>query len=613
MRTRRILASLSLATATAASAMPSAGVQQPVEDPRLRLSVSADPSISGRWSAPFSEQGLFDERPPATKDEAAMLPAAVSMAMSPDGTVIYWNGVEEWEDPDVHTGLDAPERTSRSRILDLRRFLQGEAEQPVWVTPRQERGIGPDLFCSDLRNLADGRLLVVGGTEYTNEDASLGLPGARGRTELWGSEMARLYDSDTGSWTEAQPMNNKRWYPSLITLADGKMFVAGGVERAIYNDKLSYVNETETFDPRTGRWTDNGASGKTALPYYARLHLLPTGKVLYDGSGQMWGPFGSTLDMVEWNKQKLYDPASRSWADAGVAPLGGRSGSFSAMLPIKAPYKRAQILVVGGTLGPATPGAYLGTDLTEILTVTDDSIARAMGPSLNNRRWFATGVVLPSGEVVALNGGDRDETVSGGMTTPVQEAEMFDGQTWVPLAPSGRVRIYHHTAILLGDGSILVGGHAPLGFGPLALPPDDYTKGAFASTLRDPSFEIFKPPYLFRGARPRLVAVRSGMSLGDRFKITTPDARKITSVVLSRLPSVTHVADVDQRTIALRFNKADANTIRAQLPKNGAVTPPGHYYMFLTTDNGLGQTPSRAAIVQVGSRDASRAPMPFGV
>lgn len=575
----------------------------------------SDAALRGQWSAPFSEGGLFDEAAPSSREEAKMLPVPSSIAVSPDGTVMYWNAVEGYEDSFVSMGMDRPRAKNRTRVLDLRDYVLGRTSTPKWITPAQETGIGADLFCSDLRNLADGRLLVVGGTRYANDDERLGFPGGYGRTELWGVEDTRFYDPGTGLWEQGPSMRYKRWYPSLITLPDGKLLVAGGIERVVYNDRFTFVNETETFDPETATWTDNGPGGKTALPFYARLHLLPNGKIFYDASGQMWGPgpFTPTFDAGEWNKQKLYDPAARSWIDAGLAPLGARSGTFSVMLPLRAPYDKASILVVGGHLAPMPGGTYVGNDLTEVVTAVGDSITRVIGPKLNNARWHSSGVVLPSGEVIALNGGDRDDTMFAGLTTGVRQAEMYDGSRWVPLASSARDRVYHHTAVLLGDGSILAGGHAPIGFSPFLLTPDNYTKGAFASTLRDPSFEIFKPPYLFRGPRPRLQQVQAGAGLGERFQINTPDARRITRVVLSKLPSVTHVADVDQRTIELTFTRKGKGRIEASVPSNPAVAIAGHYYLFLMSDNGEGPTPSKAALVKIGESDPSDAVLPFGV
>jgi hypothetical protein len=616
MKRVHVLVAIVVTTALAVAVGP-AGAFTDAEDKML------DPAVAGEWSPPFSEDGLFDERAPETKEEGKKLATAVSIAVSPDGRIIYWNGVEGFEDPPVHNGWGAPTEKSRTRILDLRAYLQGLADEPMWLIPEQERGIGSDLFCSDLRNLADGRVLAVGGTNYTAEYNLLGLPGG-GFTEYRGTKETRLYDPSTGTWSFGKDMNHARWYPSLISLPDGKMLVSGGVERVIFNDKVSYVRETETFDPERPEdgWVDNGESGATELPFYARLHLLPNGKVFYDASGQMWGPgpylippapISNSVDQIEWNKQKVYDPKNKTWTDAGVAPLGARSNTFSVMLPLKAPYDEAEILIAGGTFSPVVPGSYVGTDITEIVTASGDSIERKFGPRLNNGRWHSAGVVLPSGEVIALNGGDREDNILMGITSGVRQAEMFDGERWAPLASSGRDRVYHHNAILLGDGSILVGGHAPLGFTPLILAPDNYTQGAFASTLRDPSFEVFKPPYLFRGERPRLERVQAGIELGETFTIKTADASKITSVVLSRLPSVTHLADVDQRTIELEFTAHGTKVVRASMPDNPAVALSGHYYLFLMSDNGQGPTPSRAAIVQIGERNMKEAPLPYGI
>ena len=574
--------------------------------------LQTDPAAAGEWSAPFSEDGLFDDAPPATKAESALLPTAVSIAVLPDGNLVYWNGLEGSESAERPIATDMPDpEESRARILDLRGFVTGEAGSPTWWVPNPEVGVGGDMFCADLRHLADGRVMVVGGTDWNNEDESLGLPQGIGRLELHGRDNARIFDPESSTWTEIDPMAHRRWYPSLVTLPDNRLFVAGGVRQLIYNTSGTNVAETEIFDPATGEWAETGASGSTSLPLFARLHLLPNGKVFYDATGQMWSPAGQAVDEAQWNFQKWYDPASNSWENLGLAPFGARSGSFSAMLPLKAPYDEANILIAGGTLG-TSPGSYVANDITEFLTVNDEGVAsREQIASLNNRRWYSSGVVLPSGEVIALSGADRDEVIFPGVESAVRQAEMWDGDEWLPLATGTRQRTYHNTAVLLGDGSILVGGHSPIpaGYGP---GNENYAPGLLANNFKDPSFEIFKPPYLFRGPRPRLVEVQSGIALGETFKITSPDAKRIESVVLSRLPAITHLADADQRTVEIPFKGHSSGNLYATAPGDPNVLVPGYYYLFLMADNGQGLTPSRAAIVRIGETDKSAAVLPFG-
>ena len=66
-------------------------------------------------------------------------------------------------------------------------------------------------------------------------------------------------------------------------------------------------------------------------------------------------------------------------------------------------------------------------------------------------------MLLPTGEVMAFSGADRDEVASPGIEIPVKQAELFDPKTgdWTPVARRHRPRTYHNTAVLLPDGRIL--------------------------------------------------------------------------------------------------------------------------------------------------------------
>ncbi|MGH2808206.1 MAG: galactose oxidase-like domain-containing protein, partial [Actinomycetota bacterium] len=408
-----------------------------------------------------------------------------------------------------------------------------------------------------------------------------------------------------------QFMTNHRWYPTMITQGDGDLFIASGVARLIYNYSGQNVNETETFDPQTGSVKLNRGESATSLPLFPRLHLMPDGKIFYDGVGQMWGPFGQAIDEALWAMHKAYDPKKKTWTTYGMGPYGARSGALSVLMPLQPPYKRARILIAGGTLG-SSPGSYVANDLSEIVTVGKNGSSSAETEPMVNRRWYSSSVLLPNGHVLAFSGADRDEVVLPGSESPVRQAELFNGKRWLPLATAKRVRTYHNTAILLPDGRVLVGGHSPINnsYGPTG---DNSTQPVTGTNnLKDPSFEIFEPPYLFHGPRPSIASVQEGLAWGHAFSIGSPDATDVEKVVLSRLPTTTHITDADQRSVELDFN-ASGNTITTSVPGNHNVLPPGYYYLWILTDNGEGLTPSKARIVTVGGSEVGgQAVAPMG-
>lgn len=575
----------------------------------------ASPAAVGVWSAPFSEFGMFDAAPPSTPAQANALPTAVSMVMLPTGRIVYWDGLSDLADCGAPLAVDAGRcaTNSRSRVLDLT-----GSGTPLFFTPSPERPGAGDLFCADQRLLPDGRVMAAGGTVWKNDPVDLSpytSPGGPGGTaELFGNDETRYFSDGLGggSWAVGSPMNHGRWYPTLVTLPSSKMFVASGVARLLYNDAGTNVHETETWDPATGVWSDNGPSGASSLPLFARMHLLPDGTVFYTGAGQMWSPFGQAYDEALWNIQQTYNPATNAWAPAGIGSYGARSGAFSVMLPLKPPYTTAKVLLAGGTLG-TSPGSHVATDLSEVVTVSGGAALSAEGPRLNNRRWYSSGVALPDGTVLAFSGADADEVIGPGTEKAVRQAELFDGTQWIPLSSGARDRTYHNAAMLLPDGSVLVGGHSPINllYGPKG--DNSLAPAGTASNFKDPSFERFYPPYLFRGSRPSIGGVQKGVGWGIPFPIATADAASVTRVVLTRLPSVTHTTDADMRTVELPFVPGTGSLLAGMPGAN--VLPPGYYYLFVLTDNGSGETPSKAHIVRVGAAaDVSGlAPAPFGI
>src|SRR5205814_4317532 len=119
------------------------------------------------------------------------------------------------------------------------------------------------LFCSDQVLLADGEALTTGGTSYYSEPH---VPGTDyGVAELEGLKNTRILDPATGRWAQTGSMHYGRWYPGVVTLPDGDVFVAGGVTKLIkpvYPARPGHsgknVAEAETCQLYQGRWSYNG-------------------------------------------------------------------------------------------------------------------------------------------------------------------------------------------------------------------------------------------------------------------------------------------------------------------------------------------------------------------
>jgi hypothetical protein len=587
-------------------------------------------------------------------------PTAASVNVLPDGKVMYYDGLEGTEQ--VRTsivleyGHNAGNDQSRVLTLDPPSWSRpnpadggsnpgGYENQALFPPPLSDDDVSNDgaLFCSDNKFLPDGRVIALGGTAYYT-DPGVGANGSNyGVSELEGLRNARIFDPVSQTWSQSGSMKYGRWYPTAITLADGKLLVASGVTKLLKPvypghpaDSGTNVTQTETYDPATGTWKENPASAARDLPLFPRLHLLPDGRVFYNAAGQAFNPFGQSYGEAGWNQAAVYDPAKQTWTELGIPGLEGqpapttdlgnpagdlqgygipglgpditipgfRGSTFSIMLPLTPDdgYAKASFLTAGGVLNPPSPGSYFATSdsrITTIDTAHGDLMSTKPTGDLGEPRWYASGVLLPTGQVLAFNGSDRDEVAGPGVEFPVQKTELFDPATkrWTTLASSHQPRTYHNTAVLLPDGRVLVGGHAPIA----TLYANDTTvPGGFAPhDGRDPSFELYSPPYLFKGPRPQIINP-TGLertSYGSTLNINVAGgAADIDKVVLVRNPSVTHLIDADQRNVVLRIRHREGVDVQVDTPPNSRVAPPGPYMLFVIR-NGV---PSVAAQTFVG-------------
>lgn len=668
----------------------------------------------GTFSAPFAEptiDGVATSGKCLTNADGTKVckPAAGTIALLRDGRLVYFDALEGTENVNLSIVSDfgVVSVNDQTRVLKL-----GSGDAPTWTRPSPVDGganpggydattILPDgildssgtstatgaLFCAAVAQLADGRILAVGGSDYYNEPGLDGFP--LGVLEIEGLRNARIFNPKNDAWTQTGSMAWGRWYPSLVTLPDGDVFVASGVTKLVkpvYPDQPFQsgrnVVQTETYDVGCGTWSDNGGLAQRSLPTFPRIHLLPNGSVYYNAGGQAFDPFGQGYDQALWNIVGTYDPAAKSWSDLAVAGyplqlnqvglsqittalnptnpslaaslatlLGGlvgtvvanptdlaaklspllgvatdpraldtivgggfRGSAASIMLPLVADaggnYTRAEFLTAGGVVGgyvAASPGTYFATDLSRIDRVdtaggTASYRSRLTG-KLVQRRWYGSGVVLPDDSVMLFSGADRDGVALPGLDVPVTVAERFDPktETWRTMATQHRTRTYHNTALLLPDGRVLVGGHAPISTAYLSN-IDLSSLGFSQGDGRDPSFEIYSPPYVFRSDRPVIQNVPAkavDVTRGQLYTIGTTEPSKIESAVMIRRTAITHLVDGDQRAVVLPIVARGSNYVRVRIPAAAAVTPAGHYMLFIRKTATGGPLPSASTPIRV--------------
>lgn len=656
-------------------------------------------------------------------------PAAGTISLLPNGDFLYFNALEGTEDFDTGILVDFGQDAINDQTRVMRIPRNGEAATS-WVRPgpvdaganregyqitelipgltnTNTNGADGALFCADVAAMPDGRILAVGGTAYYSEPGLDGLD--VGLVELEGLRNSRAFNPNTNTWTQMADMNFGRWYPSTVTLADSKVFVASGVTKLLKpvypqgpEQSGRNVVQTETFDITAndgmGEWTDNGENAQRTLPLYPRLHLLPNGHVYYNAGGQAFNPFGQSYDQALWNIAATYNPGTKNWSDlayagfpfkfseAGLANFtkvlniptapttaveslagilspdtlmktpqelqstieafagtenpellfqqligsGMRGSTFSVQLPLKpneeGKYTDASFLTAGGVLTYVTvgsPGGYFAVSSSRIDTVKTelaDDIAEAKvvgyesevtGP-LNETRWYGTGVLLPDESVMVFSGGDRDGVAAPGVEFPRKRAERFDPvtKTWSPMAEATQPRTYHNTALLMRDGRVLVGGHAPIST--LYVNNIDLAALGFSpNDGRDPSFEIYSPPYMFKD-RPTLASV-NGVSSQNGEQITLPQvvlgdavnlqlgggtsAESIDSVALVRHTAMTHLIDGDQRTVIITKDQLSGggDELSFALPTQPALSTEGTYMAFVRIKDAEGNLiPSEA-------------------
>ncbi|MFV6026933.1 discoidin domain-containing protein [Streptomyces sp. NPDC056264] len=471
----------------------------------IRLSGPADPAVHGSW------------------DRITGFPLVpVATAVLPGDKLLAWSAYAL----DRFGGNSGYTQTA---ILDLK---TGK------VTQRRIDSTGHDMFCPGIAMLADGRVLVTGGSN---------------------ADKASIYDPATDSWSATAAMNIPRGYQSMTLLSTGEAFVLGGSWSGATGDKSG-----EVWSPDTGTW--RRLPGVPAAP---ALTADPRGPYRADNHMWLYATSGGRVLQAGPSKQMNWISTE---GNGSITSAGTRADSQDAMTGNAVAYDIGKLLTLGGSPAyentPATRRAYT-------VSVEGDQVRAARTGDMGHARAFGNSVVLPDGKVAVFGG--QSYPVPFSDATSVLTPELWDPATgtFTPLASMAVPRNYHSVANLLPDGRIFSGG------GGLC--------GDCATNHSDGA--VFTPPYLLDAdgsPKPRPVitgGVPPRAAVGSSLTVATEGP--VASFVLMRAAAATHSTDNDQRRVPLASTAAGTGTYTVSIPADRGVVLPGTYMLFALDAHGV--------------------------
>jgi hypothetical protein len=454
---------------------------------------------------------------------------------------------------------------------DPNKHLQASSKSAVWDLAAQKFTIIPmlwDVFCNGGTFFADGRCMVVGGTVQYDP--------------FYGDPRITVFDPMTNQFNQLQSMARGRWYATAITLGDGRVLAFSGLDQNGYTDW-----DVEIYNVAPGNlnlpagWSPPYTAGWVP-PLYPWLHLLPNGTIFYSGSS----PNSQIFDpSVAQNNPNTH---GAGWTNVATTYYDlDRTYGYSVLLPLLPSNNYApRVMILGG-------GQPTATATTEIIDLSQPTPAWAPSGNMpSGARVQGNAVLLPNGQVLALGGSVQDEDVN----SATLGADLYDPvqRVWSSAGTCSYARLYHSTAILLPDATVVSAGSNP-------------QRGTYEQHI-----EIYSPPYLFTtdgngktiyATRPTIQGAPARIGYGSggsgtfqvNLDVSNPADANMNSVVLARPGSDTHAWNMEQRVVGLAFTSS-SGVLTVNLPPNSNVAPPGYYMLFILNNAGV---PSMASWVQV--------------
>jgi hypothetical protein len=518
--------------------------------------------------------------------------------------------------------------------------------------------IKTNVFCTSCMHLPNGSGVTFGGNGAVGPGGVIGSqPNIFGSADFDatyqdfdGAKSIRILNPCTTSdnfadsrcqWFDnpaVLSMQKRRWYSAAEPLADGSIVLIGGFVNGGYvnrnfpntDPKLEggAAEPTYEFFPSRGPAQDMAFMTLTSgLNSYAHTFLMPSGKMFVQAN----------ISTILWDYNTNAETPLPDMPGK-VARVYPASGAV-AMLPLTpANQYTPTILFCGGSDMPSDAyGDYAHPAIDTFNYVASRDCQRitpeptdgsppvyVKDDEMTTTRTMGQFIALPDGTMLVINGanngtaGYADRTgqtplgqmpfgmslASGPVLTPsIYNPHAPAGSRWssMGLSASTIPRLYHSSAILLPDASVLVAGSNPnVDVNLTTLYPTTYKA------------EIFYPPYFAAQTRPSVTGVPKTLTYGgNSFDITIAprsysgnpnDAADKTEVNVVRGGFTTHAMNMGQRFLQLNNTytvQGDGSIVLhvAQMPPNPNIFQPGPALLFVVIKG----VPSKGTFVIVGN------------
>jgi FtsP/CotA-like multicopper oxidase with cupredoxin domain len=416
------------------------------------------------------------------------------------------------------------QRTDQSRLWDQATGLYTQpANQPISIAADENLWSGAHAQLND----AQGTILAHSGFMTG--------PGVTANTE----RRSFLFNPATNTFAAGADLHTGRFYPTTLSLDDGTALTLFGEDHA--NAPGTGVQSLEIFTPGGGAGSWSAAK---SVPfnyfYYPWTFLLPGGNLFIAGPQKPARRFDPTAAAIVDNPALQFNQIS--------SQRGVNMDGTAVLLPLRPPNYEPRVMILGGSPVDAMQTA-------EWIDLSVAAPAWQALPNLNMARDKVNSVLLPDGRVMIAGG---IETLPDG--GPVEIFDPEDPTSGFLLGPNMKYRrAYHSAAILLPDGSVVMGGDPNGGTTPN---------------------ERYRPSYYFK-PRPAITTAPATIAHGAPFSVDTATPGAITEVVLMRPGAVTHGFNQNQRYVGCVITGTTATAVNVTSPPNGTIAPPGHYLLFL--------------------------------